>query len=274
MCSSTRSQASSRFERLKKRTEVVSVKGEIATTIIRVSKTILDLNPPESRGSAEEIELLLKSLLPAPVQVLTQDFFSAPLFPVVFLKDVSDFYGCAALADDLKRELILSEADAANKNIMAHVWFSSLLYCDKRTVLEVVDMYKVTRGSAKNFDIATHRSPAEPAKFNTCDSLSTPSFRQPRRPEEEEKAGHSDQILPAVHQNKTDWQTPTGPPFRRLHGPPSRGTEGDDSRKVSGVNQHFKDRKFTGDIKQSIELTIRDYNICARQHKLSTSQKA
>lgn len=45
--------------------------------------------------------------------------------------------------------------------------------------------------------------------------------------------------------------------------------DGKDSRKGTKLFQYFKDKKFTGDIKQSIELTIRDYNVCARQHSLS-----
>lgn len=40
------------------------------------------------------------------------------------------------------------------------------------------------------------------------------------------------------------------------------------------MSSHFKDKKFTGDIQQSIDMTIRDYNISARQHKLSRRQKA
>ena len=47
-----------------------------------------------------------------------------------------------------------------------------------------------------------------------------------------------------------------------------------DSRKATNVFQYFKDNKFTGDISQSIELSIRDYNVCARQHNLTTKQKA
>ena len=51
-------------------------------------------------------------------------------------------------------------------------------------------------------------------------------------------------------------------------------SEGGDTRKASGVNMHFKDRKFNGNVLQSIDLHIRDYNVCARQHKLSPTQKA
>ena len=48
----------------------------------------------------------------------------------------------------------------------------------------------------------------------------------------------------------------------------------DDIRKSTYVTQNFKDRKFIGDIKQSIDMVLRDYNVCARQLKLSHRQKA
>lgn len=50
--------------------------------------------------------------------------------------------------------------------------------------------------------------------------------------------------------------------------------EMNDSRKASTVFQYFKDSKFTGDIRQPIELIIRDHNVCARQHNLTLKQKA
>ncbi len=47
----------------------------------------------------------------------------------------------------------------------------------------------------------------------------------------------------------------------------SRGSrhDGDRAKKASGVQDYFKDERFTGDITESIEMTIRDYNICANR---------
>lgn len=46
-----------------------------------------------------------------------------------------------------------------------------------------------------------------------------------------------------------------------------------DSRKATNDFQCFKDDKFTGDINESIELTLRAYNVCARRHSLTAQKK-
>lgn len=50
--------------------------------------------------------------------------------------------------------------------------------------------------------------------------------------------------------------------------------DGSDFRKATNIFQYFKDSKFSGDISQSIELTIRDYIVCVRQRKFTPNQKA
>ena len=55
---------------------------------------------------------------------------------------------------------------------------------------------------------------------------------------------------------------------------PRPHTDGDDTRKANYVLQHFKDNRFSSDLSQSIELTLRDYNVFSRQHRLYTTQRA
>ena len=51
-------------------------------------------------------------------------------------------------------------------------------------------------------------------------------------------------------------------------------SEYDDVRKGNWVASHFKDRMFEGDIKQSIDHLLRDYENCGRQLKLNATQMA
>jgi len=51
-------------------------------------------------------------------------------------------------------------------------------------------------------------------------------------------------------------------------------TSGGDTRKASYVNHYFKDRRFTGDMSQSIDVTIRDFAICSEQFELSDANKS
>lgn len=56
--------------------------------------------------------------------------------------------------------------------------------------------------------------------------------------------------------------------------PHRSASERDDTQKASYIFQHFKFSRFTGEQSQPIELMLREYNFCARQHRLSPSQKA
>ena len=46
------------------------------------------------------------------------------------------------------------------------------------------------------------------------------------------------------------------------------------SEKAAGVQSFFKEEKFTGDISESIEHTVRSFEACASQLKLSSMQEA
>ena len=51
------------------------------------------------------------------------------------------------------------------------------------------------------------------------------------------------------------------------------GNRGDrtygDPRKANSVLNYFKDRRFTGDLKKSVETFLRDYAVCSRQQQLT-----
>ena len=51
-------------------------------------------------------------------------------------------------------------------------------------------------------------------------------------------------------------------------------SDSNESRRAPNVFHYFKDNKFTGDLSRSIGMTLRDYNVCARQHRLNARQKA
>lgn len=55
---------------------------------------------------------------------------------------------------------------------------------------------------------------------------------------------------------------------------PMRFTDKEDTRKANCVHQKSKDSKFSGDLSHFIGLTLRDYIVCTRQHKLSNTKKA
>lgn len=92
----------------------------------------------------------------------------------------------------------------------------------------------------------------------------------------ESPSGPEDQSLQRDLQSTT--QLDLFNPFLNASGHtlPSSTTiwEREDTRKASYVVQNFKDNRFTGALSHSIEMTLRDCNICARQHRIMKSQKA
>lgn len=58
------------------------------------------------------------------------------------------------------------------------------------------------------------------------------------------------------------------------HDRPIQDSNVEDTRKASCVLQHIRDSRFSRALAQSNEMTLRDYSICARQHRLTPSQKA
>ena len=97
---------------------------------------------------AEEVEELIKSLPPSPADILNNRFFRAPLFALVTLHNVVEFYGCKCPQDPIYEMLCLSDEDKGNKNVAVHVWFADSIDCDRETILAAVDRFKSTRRSS------------------------------------------------------------------------------------------------------------------------------
>ena len=165
----------------------------------------------------------------------------------------------------------LSEADRNNKNIAAHVWFADILGCDSETILASVARYKDSHGTADSL----RRLAVTPLSADPRTEQALPSDNRPR-------ASRSTVQRPDSGSGSINRDDEVDTPRRRAenltpvsHVPSdARHSDGDDSRKATYIFQYFKDNNFTGDLSQSIEMTLRDYNVCSRQHRLSTKQKA
>ena len=94
----TRSQLATHYERLTKRANNVTLPDGLQKDLVSVAKVALDMHPITSPASAaapmpdtEEVEELIKSLLPSLADILTNGFFRAPLFALVTLHNVVEF---------------------------------------------------------------------------------------------------------------------------------------------------------------------------------------
>ena len=99
----TRGQLSAHYDRLKRRVETVTLREGLLKELVGVAKDVLDMYPIDGSASAsatmpdpDEVEECMQSLLPSPVEVFTNAFFRSPLFALVTLFKIADFYGCVA----------------------------------------------------------------------------------------------------------------------------------------------------------------------------------
>eukprot|EP00171_Calliarthron_tuberculosum_P000682 IDg682t1 len=81
-------------------------------------------------------------------------------------------------------------------------------------------------------------------------------------------SGSADSLTPTATPHRTNEPSPFLDGYQS-----SPGLRSTDSRKATAVLTHFRCRMFKGDLSQSIDSTIRDYETCAEQLQLDASQK-
>ena len=275
----TRGQLATHYERLRKRVNNVTLPDGLQKDLVSVAKAALDIHPITSPASAaaamseaEEVEELIKSLLPSPADIRTNGFFRAPLFALVTLHNVVEFYGCKCPQEPIYEMLCLSDEDKGNKNVAVHVWFADFIDCDRETILAAVDRFKYTRHSS---DLMP-RLDGPPSTNNLRMKQNPPPRGTPVS--EIVNSADRDLHLGSVNcDNQGEGHSPRLTEARTLSlAVPSDMAERNfnDSQKATNVFNYFKDNMFTGDLSQSIDMTLRDFNVCARQHRLSNRQKA
>ena len=290
------------YDRLLRRATTVRPSDAVATVLASVAKTTLELYPLETteRPPRNEIRSLMTSLLPAPAEIFTESFIRSPLFPVFLLRDVASLYGCGATDITFANSLNLTTHELTNDNIMAHVWFAYFAGCDSTTAREVVECYKRTKGSASmpftrraEMHAGGMRATSQPPPNVGISRQQQITQVVPRQgdslqnmgPADTQQHGMRNTSPGSVHPQSTsqshgqDPQLVGNQPGENGQAPPDGPSphspeDYDDYRKANYVHQYFKDRKFTGEITQSIHLLIRDYSVCARQHRLSRAQLA
>ena len=306
MATATRAQVSARYDRLKRSATIIEPSSETGKQIRDVALYILNLYPiAEATGTSttvvmppvDEVKETMRSLLPSPDEILTVELLRAPLFPLALLRDVATLYGFEDVPDGLRSALELSAGDIGNRSIMTHVWFTHFLGCSHDTIRAAVDTYRRTRGSPNLFIRQREAANVAPPGIMAGSQANPQGGAAVDEAIQSEPPSSTPQVRTTDRGNGTSQQTPhqqavnSRLPVRGVRNDnqstaaaPSSMAEpgvisplpdtGEDTRKASYVSQHFRDNRFKGGLKQSIELTLRDYNICSRQHRLSPSQKA
>ena len=80
----------------------------IAATLKGVTETIVESFLPESLPDKDEVGIEVRSLLPAPSELFSVEYFKGFLFPVKLLKEMCEYYGFLAVLASVLAPLLES----------------------------------------------------------------------------------------------------------------------------------------------------------------------
>ena len=248
-----------------------------------------DNQHPISITEARNIE---KSMLPRAIEIFSEKVFQSPLYPVALLRDVATTYGFGTIPRCFQSGLQLTSMELNNATIMTHIWFAFMLDCDQSEASGVIDFYKRSRKTVNLLTRGVERFRVEVSPQSASHGTATPAAVQQHPivnlPSTEVPSAYApgNRVEASSESPKTHLNVPTINQARGIpHGTPveantqqcqrqqdSRAQGGehdienrnftfDNAKKASYVSIYFKDKKFTGDLSQSIKLFLRDYNV-------------
>ena len=191
---------------------------------------------------------------------------------MVTLHKFAAFYCCVCPQEPIFDTVNPPDDDKSNKNVAIHIWFANFIDCDRETILAAVDRFKITRGSPN----LIRRLPVHACLNDPRTEQGVPSgyITAPEREKAPDPHSHSGSVDHEKQANRTALRR------TKLRPPPSSTpsdvvqSDSNESRKATNVFNYLKDNKFTVDLPQSTGMTLRDYNVCARQNRLNARQKA
>lgn len=304
MASSTHGQIAARHARLVKSATVVRPVTQFGQQSRDITLFVLELYPlsdgtdtsTQTLPDPAEVKETMSNLMPAPDAILTEELIKSPLFPIATLRDVAKLFNFGEVREDLLTSLEITDNSKDNKSILTHIWFLDFLSCDLDTIKAALSIYRRTRGSTNSFQRARasdeflktvlNNSTGNPNTARATADRHSPTIHAELQGDQIEVPGvRTSRTAPSgqgtrstVRQLQSGMRPisdePGSNPVRTMPTPQATSLEREDTRKANYVLQHFKDNRFTGALTQSIEMTLRDYKICARQHRLTESQKA
>lgn len=195
------------------------------------------------------------------------------------LRDTAELYELDTVLDSLITSLNLESRETNDPSLLTNIWFMNLLNALIETINSGVGMYRQTRSASRLSRSVSSR--IGNARHRTDPTGPFEEAPPPVTVSANDLAQVRVRLVTAVDQTRTlveaEAEITSGAP--RTETRPNQTLDRKagstvDKRKASYDFQYIKGNRFTGELKQSIKLTIRDYTFCARQHRLTPSQKA
>ena len=292
------------YEKMLNKAENVRLRNPANENLVDVAKSILNMYSIKNEEAftmpdANEVKENMRSIMPIAAELITKEFVVVPLFPSLLLEDIAKLYKFHDLPVDLLLALSLSEKEKSDKTLRTYIWLAWFVEPEYPTARHMVLLYRSTRGNPNPF-----------ARLNTFNIHGNNGFQESRNhPERDfrlisrnqdagpssapnvQQAGATNIGIrqPSVVDTTQDIRvTPQTPPHVQHNGqdhhPDNNGNrtsmaqfnrvESEDLRKASYLQKSISDNKFTGDLKESIQTTLRMYDIYAKQYNVSSQLKS
>ena len=177
------------------------------------------------------------------------EYFSSEFYPVRVLYEIATFYNIHKVSDVYLRSLDLSIRQSSNKKVTTTIWLCHLLEMSPLECKDAVLKLNESRASASPIDSYGVSDDAHSTDSNGIAAVSSSEIVRLENPNI--GTGRSNRIEILHRRNRAATTTST-----------------DRMKQSSYVNSYFSGKQFSGDLSQSIDLTLRDYHHCAILYEL------
>ena len=236
--------------------------------LVDVAKSTLEEFGNDPAPIKEEVLDFISSRLPDARSLFDEEMLLAEIFPVYILRKVTALYQADPLEDANLNALGLTVEDKKKRRLVLWIWMAKMVELDKNVTMRLVHAQKTLTGYGSIF-VDPVISSAPPVTSATNEGTARLAQSE-AGPSTSNSVGQDARSIPGVG-NLLPTFREDGMADQKIP-PPTQGY--DLAKKAAGVQAFFKDEKFTGDINESIELTVKSYEVCASQLQLSSLQKA
>ena len=187
--------------------------------------------------------------------MISEEFFNSPHYPLSVLYDVATFYDKHFVPEHFLQELDHPTRALSDKRTTAIVWFCYTLgihSSDAKVVLQNLSSSRLRDALAENRGSQKESNSREPVDTNP-----TPSGAKLQSSVQNIDFGRVGRLENLHRRNRA-----------------SKTSSSDRMKQTSYVNSYFTNKQFSGDLSQSIELTLRDYRHCSVLYELDDQAMA
>lgn len=277
------SDQNAKYKRYVRRCNTLTVEDGIAQTLLDTAINWLDYYPmneeTESIPPQPELFSEFRANLPSTLSLFTTNYFLAPTSTLSILKDIAILY---KLPDPTltPNNLDMDIFERQNPELQLHLWLASLKHLNIQGQQILINDYRMLNRNKSPSHSPSGNTPnpfEEPRSLFGRESGLMPNVTRRNRnldPEPSSEPPPSSSRPPRPSIQHIPPAIPTQPETPRPEYPNPRAPDFNASKNSTTIINYFRDSQFSGNVDESIILTIRDFDNISAQLFLHEEQKA